>query len=823
MFEVVWVRQLGLWMGHSTVAVSLVVAAFLLGMVPGALIFGHRIDRDPSPLKRYAILEAIAGLSAFAVTLAFAHLGASSGAPWAPNATIPRLVCAFVLLLPPTFAMGATLPVLTRFVTRDLGAAGRAFAWLYALNTLGAVGGCLLSGFVTLGTFGLQRTALGAALIDLAVALAAGLWSLQVSVTAPAPTLAPPPDLRALRHIALLAAASGFGAIACEVLWFRALSTFLKASTYAFALLLATWLLGLVIGSAVYARCLAHRPRPWSLVADNQCLVAFVSLLSIALLGRAPAILATLQSFVGGRARTDADLPQLLFAVLIVLAPAAVLGASYPLLATLASQSARGVGRGVGTVAAASTHRGATGSLVTGLWLLPALGTQRCFGLALGIHLAVAVAARARCDTDDPVRGRVLRLIAAFALAWVLLPKDLLLRAVAYYPRARVLAVREGRDGTIAALGYTRASVCAASPHHCAHHCRANFAYQQLVFGAVSYASTILPARRYMRALAHLPMLARPDARDVLQLCFGTGTTAGAFVTHTALRSLTVVDINPDVFAFAPYFAESNHGVLRDPRVHTVVGDGRRYLTTPGPAYDVLSLEPPPPTADGAAALYSAEFYREARERLRAGGILAQWVPLDQQSEALDRALLAAITGAFRYVELWIPARMEGVVLASDQPMAIDLGVWARRWRTPAVQDNLRAVGFVSPESLLATRVMDTQALRRWVSGAQPVTDDRPTVSYYRDHPGPRVTPAEVLARSVDPGVVVADAPATAWTVRTFAAAESLQRAAHERMLVGDSNGAQSLAMAARTLAGPTAYTDYLTTLEYTCLDMDAP
>ncbi len=829
MFEVIWVRQLALWVGHGTVAVSLVVAAFLAGLVIGSALGGRLADRGGRLVRLYASLEAITGLTALAVSALLSR--ASSLSSWIADhgpafaTTMPaRVLLSLAVVLAPAAAMGATLPVLTRHLARARDRVGAPLATLYALNTLGAAAGCALAGFALLGTLGMLRTAVLAACVNLAVAALA--WTLDPSES-PAETREPPADdsasWRAMRgSLALIAAATGFAAIACEVLWFRVLHAFVKSSTYAFTLLLVVYLVGIVLGALVYARRLASHARPWSLLADVQSALAAATLVSVALLGRAGTIAGALSVNAGA---CDDDLVHLALGAVVILGPATLMGVSFPLVASLGAREGDGVGSSVGALAAANTLGGALGSLVTGLVLIPAVGALRSFALATALTVGASLLARSRASGSLSLRGdhgRTARVAAAVVVALALVPGDYLTRAVTSFPRARVLEVREGRDGTAAVLGYDRATVCAASRNRCRQRCARDFSYQQLLFGTVSYASTIPPAKRYMRALAHLPMLVHRGERglDVAEVCFGTGTTAGAFTAHPSLASLTLVDINRDVFAFARHFHESNHGVLRDRRVRTVVEDGRHHLATAHDEWDVVSLEPPPPTAEGAASLYTREFYIAARRHMRPDGLIAQWIPLDQQTADLDRAMLSAAASEFREVEVYLPSREEGVVLASDAPLTPDLARWRARW-SGAVAESLADAGFSSPEALLATRVLDTAGVRAWLRGAAPMTNDLPSVEFYRAHPG---APFEVSTMlSLAPSEPPSDSAASRSLTQRYERVERSGMVAWERSIRGDLEGARALVAQMLSEDPDGRYTRYLSELEYDCLNLSDP
>lgn len=801
-YEVIWVRHLSLIVGATTVAVSLVVAAFLCGLVAGSLALGPWVDRVKRPLRAYALLELLTGVSALAVTLALSNVPS-----WLAQASLPvRVVAVFALVLAPTFAMGGTLPALVRFATRDLASVGRSFGWLYSLNTLGAAVGCGVSGFVLIGALGLTGTAAVAAATNLLVALFAFVLDLrgpaQAAPVAAEVHLAAAPA-GSLRWLFFAFALSGFAAIGYEVLWFRVLSGTLESSVYAFTLLLVTFLLGLVLGGLLYTARLAQHPRPLELLVSIQSLVALSALFSLALLGQVRTLEHALPSGYAW---------MFVRAGLIILVPATAIGMAFPLVAQLATVSLERLGRTVGLLYSVNTVGGIAGSLLVGLLLIPVLGTQRTFGLVCGVSMVVALLVQ-RLDGQADVRARR-RLWATAALLGVgllLLPRDYLVQAAGRFDDSKLLEVREGADGTLAVLQYDRETICGSGLYGCDERCAAPFEHRQLLFGSVSYASTVLPARRYMRTLAHLPMLIHPAPKEVLEVCFGTGTTAAAFTRHPELTGLTIVDLNRDVLALAHHFQSSNLSVLADARTRAIVDDGRHHLRADPARYDVISFEPPPPRAAGAVNLYSREFYELVKARLEEGGMMSQWIPLDQQSDVLARMLIRSMLDVFTHVQLWIPARAEGVLIASDGPMAIDLAQWRARWADPGVKASLADVGYDTPESLLGAFMLGDAALRRYVGELPAVTDDRPAIEYFLSAPSQPYS-IDALLIAAEPLVVEgADLASHAQAHRMLLRAHALGQGGEPELASGQVDLA-----AAR--AGESVYTDYLQRLEYGCL-----
>lgn len=747
-FEIIWVRQLTLAIGYSTFAVSLVVGAFLLGLVLGSLFFGARADRMARPVRVYAVLELATGLAAAGISLLLSHLPELLGGLPAPLPV--RAALAFLLILPPTFLMGGTLPVLSRWVAQDRSQVGRSFAVLYSLNTLGAAVGCGVAGFFLIGQLGLLRTAFVAAGLNGAVAVAAFLLDRRLQPMAVTVPASPGPSSPRTRGLPLLLGAffvAGFASIAYEVLWFRVLSHFMESSVYVFTLLLVTYLLGLVLGGLWFALRLSGKPNPLGRLAAIEVLVALTALLSVALLGEGYLI-----RHLVARAGAVGHLLNFAHIALVILLPTTLIGMAFPLVAEITTQRLERIGAGIGLLYSVNTLGGILGSLVVGLALIPAVGTQRSFAIACVLTLAVGLTVFQLEPGRTRRQGLSLWGTAALVLIGIaLMPADHLVRGVSSLSGSRLLEMREGRDGTVGIFEFDRQSTCDSPFFRCEPQwCPADFSFRKVTYGSISYAGTIPSGQRYMRLLAHLPMLLHPDPRDVLQVCFGTGSTAASFTRYPGLESLTVVDLNPDVVALAPYFSSTNLDVARHPKAKIVIDDGRRFVTATDARYDVISFEPPPPTAQGAVNLYSQELYRSIRRRLRPGGMLTQWIPLDQQSDLLGRALIKSIQEEFPYVSLWIPSKLEAVILASDQPIPLHPETLLRRFSQPAVRENLAQVGYDSVEEVLGSYLIGTQGLQRYSQGVPPVTDDRPAIEYFAGR-GEGFSPGDLLAAAESP------------------------------------------------------------------------
>jgi spermidine synthase len=419
--------------------------------------------------------------------------------------------------------------------------------------------------------------------------------------------------------------------------------------------------------------------------------------------------------------------------ILAMLLPTTLIGISFPLASELTVMRMSGLGRRIGKLYALNTVGGVLGSLAAGFVLIPCLGSQWTLTVLISVNVLLFVVVSA--SQSGLMTNRILwrqgaMASAAIVMSFVVMGSHYLERQLTAFNGANVLELRESKEATFAVLGYEEA---------------ASGDYQQLVVNSKSYANNRAEGRRYMAAMGHYPILLHPGPSETaVVICIGTGTTIGAVSIHEELQSVDAVDLAPPVFEFARYFVPINQRFYENPRVHEVAADGRHYLLGTSNTFDVITLEPPPPHDAGVVNLYTEEFYALAKQRMRPGGVLAQWVPLDFARGVLPKMMLKAMLAEFKHVSLWMPSRMEGVAIGSDEPLKIDRVVLGRRMAVPKVADDLTAIGLGSPDDLLATFIAADATLATYVQDVPSLTDDRPRIEYYNWYPTEPIRVAEL-------------------------------------------------------------------------------
>lgn len=710
MDEVVWFKYLHLTLGATTSATATLLAVFMGGLALGSWLFGRIAPRLSRPARTYGLLETGVAVFALATPLlfeaihrgyvfAFRHVGEGPATLLAV-----RVALATLALLPPTILMGATFPVLSRFVEREE-SHGRRSAGLYAVNTAGAVTGVALAGFLLVPRFGLKATLSASVCLSLVAALLA--LALQRD---PLPPARPERGERPLRLWLVVAFLTGAGAMAVEVLWTRILVLYLGSSVYTFSLMLAIYLSGIAIGS--FAGTVLRQRDPRRLLAATQLALGVSIILQVlAFPAFAKVLVAVATRFLHARTYTDVFVSEAITTTVYLFPPTFLMGLTFTALVRAACRSRDTAPRDVGSVYSSNTLGSIAGSLVAGFLAIPALGTQNsllasCF-LAAGVAWLVL-------PRSWPVR---LAPAAFAALAFVPARDGVILASGPFsdVPRANVLFYDEDVTATVSVKQYETPPALS------------------LELNGVNVAGTTPSLLTVQKLQGHLPLLLADRPEKVLHVGFGSGGTAHAVSLHP-ISQIRVLEISPEVLqASARFFQPVNRGVLADPRLTATINDGRNFILASPDSFDVILSDSIHPRYAGNGSLYTKEYFRLCARRLRPGGVVSMWLPMYSLLPENFRSIVRAFHDVFPHVSIWYAHSVENsftIVIATPEK-TIRLADLRRRIESqPGVGKDLAEIGAAEPAELLSYLMLGPDAVSAWVANADPHVDDRPSVEY---------------------------------------------------------------------------------------------
>ena len=738
-YENVWVKQVSTIFGNTVTATTVVFGAFMGGLALGAWYLGRIADRVKRPLATYAWLELGITLTALAfpvgleaVQSLYLRVLVPSGLPRGAL-TAFELVAVSLLLIVPTALMGATLPVLMRFATPTAGRSGRALGYLYSVNTAGAVVGSLVAGFWLIPTLGLVGTGRVAQVLNLIVGVLALALSAAIGDQASAAQLvnpssygrasdpAPPvPPIH--QHIFLC----GFAAMLYEIALMKLLPLILGSSTYSFSLMLAAFISGIAIGSAVAGAWIGSVRRRLGALGGALIAQGLAFMLSIPLYSKLPDAYVAL--------RVGAHLPFAAYEVvsfglcfLVMVVPTFFLGAVLPIAAQIVARPGT-LADDVGRLYAANTLGNILGTVLTGLVLVPLLGFKATMEVGIATNLISGLC----LISAEPSLSKRRRGIAAAVVAVAVLTY------LQGYPRLDIIKLNSGvyRMNKYASVVQTDLGERLRST-------KLEYAREdEVCFVTVMRTAASLSLRvngkpdassagdmETQKMLAHYPLLLKPDAKSVLVIGLGSGITAGAALTHP-IKSLDCAELSPAVIEAAKFFAPWNHDVHADPRLHLIVDDGRNFLERATGQYDVIISEPSNPWIAGIGRLFTVECFRTASSHLTPDGVMAQWMHTYEMDPAMFRTVVRTFRAAFPHVVLMVSAAADVIMLGSNAPLDIDPEALAARMKVPLVKADLDSVRMTGPFVLAAHHLIPEQHVLAEAGEGELNTDDHPVLEY---------------------------------------------------------------------------------------------
>ena len=759
LYEVLWMRRLTLVFGATQLAIATVLAAFMAGLAIGALAGGRIADRRSDLLRVYGLLEV--GIGVYAILFPLL-VSAATGLYrdmvdpenvhfW--SSQLAHLCLMSALLVVPTAAMGATLPLLVRWAAGRLSRVGRRTGLLYGFNTVGAVVGTWCTGFLLLPQLGVRTTELVAAGANLLVGVIALVWGMREGATGPPAViddsadraeeadlldLSPDPDLAGARRsrmipVVLVAlAVSGACSMVYEVAWSRFLALILGSSVYAFTLMLVAFLVGTAGGALVGSGMVGKpdaRPMRW---------------LAISLAGAGVSAWGTNQLFQFMpywyvdlyRAVGEAD--ELLFgaqgllACLVMTPTTFCIGLAFPFGIAVIAGRADAVGRDVSRLYVFNTAGAVVGSLAAGFVLLPRLGIQETLLVAVVLDLLLAVGILLARAGRGLARAVPVGATVGLLLAAVLVrpPWDPLLMSAGMYKYVSDLsdfsheAVRNYAVSDFELLYYAEGTTSVVTVARSVGSGNIWLANN----GKVDASSQ--EDLRTQVLLAHLPMAANPEAKKVLVVGLASGITAGSVTLHPQLEQIDILEIEPAVIVASHYFDQHNNQPLQDPRVRMIANDARNHLVLYDGTYDVIINEPSNPWITGVSNLFTREYLELGRSRLTPEGVFCQWVQIYGMGADDMRSLVRTFAEVFPSVLMYRAVDDSDVLLVGGR---VNLRMQATNmpgWFDGPIGADLARIDVREPFDILSYQQADRDDLLEVAGDVGLNTDDNVRIEF---------------------------------------------------------------------------------------------
>jgi spermidine synthase len=711
-YQIAWTRQFALVFGTSELAVATVLAAYMGGLALGARLVAPLLSRIARPVLTYAVLELGIAITAIglvplclwgAENLLVSMLGGQAEPPNSTQAgtTIFYLLAAFITLLIPATLMGATLPLLVRDGVRTEQQIGKRVGVLYVCNTVGATVGALLSGLVLLPLAGLTGTVWTAAAINILVAgIAFGLLGSSQSLAKNQSDRVVVTDRQrawSLNSWVLpLMLLSGAVSFFHEVLWTRMLSHVMGSSIIAFAVMVASFLLGIAIGGgigALLARTPALATRAWVV---TQLIIAAAAIVAWYGIQHWAPDAVTLTSKVW-------------FGLAVLLPMAIAIGITYPLAVRMLATSVDDAAVASARVYAWNTVGAIVGALLGGFWLIPALRYEGAVQLAVWVSTVLAMAAACLWLRSERRLIFITALLAVLMVGsfWPTIPESLLRKSSLRTAKGELVYYSVGRGADVIVL-------------------RADNTYDLRTNGLPEAGITVLgapPSINVEALMSPLAVLARPQTQSMLVVGFGGGIAVQA--VPPSVRQIDVIELEPEVIAANQAIAANRSGnPLLDSRVTVILNDARGALLLTNKKYDAVVSQPSHPWTAGASHLYTREFMQQVHQHLNTDGVFVQWMSTDFVDESLLRSLLATITDVFKEVRVYRSAPNTLLFMGSDAPIELERQPVRLRALLAQQQTHFVRLGLNAPEDLLAMLVLDTHGARSLATGSRVITDD---------------------------------------------------------------------------------------------------
>lgn len=649
-YQLVWVRVLGLVFGVSSFAVATVVAVFLLGLGFGSLYFGKWSEKLKNPLKSYLFVELCIGIFSIVSYLIINNLSIyrfiykySYNNFNFYSISLILFSLSVIVLFPPVFAIGGTIPLITKYFLSTPERFGSNFSRIYYLNTLGAFAGSMLTGFVFVRYMGVLLTFLIAVSVNLLIALiiyAKNTESLQLPETVK--------ETAPYSYMLVILFATGFISLSYEILWTRILSTYNMSTSQSFALILSGFLLGFSVGSYVISKFIDS-------IISLELLFSRISIFT-AISGAL--VLFVFQRFefltnsVGNAFQMDTFTLSLMLAFTVSLVPAIFMGVLFPLGLRIYANDINEIGIKTGKIFFYNTIGSVIGSVVTGFLLIPFVGMWNTTLILVNLGLLISFYMGSKTGKLNKKHFALLVVVFLISNSFIFSDRRTFHKEVKGFD---VIYYAEGLSGTVTAIeskGY-----------------RGLFVDGQNVSGT----DYVLTADSKM--LGHLPLLIAEDPKKALTVGYGTGATSYSMLLHGV--DVHAVEIEKKIIEAAHLFEKVNYHSYNNEKLDIIIDDARNYIDVVDEKFDVIVTDVTNLKYKRNPYLYTREYFEIMKNSLNINGVAAAWLPIGGLSFNDLKILIRTFDIVFPHTTLWYFTKYPThfiIAIGTPEKLKVNLG-----------------------------------------------------------------------------------------------------------------------------------------------------
>ncbi len=779
-YEVVWSREFVLVFGGTTHAVTAVVVSFMGGLALGSVIGGRLVDRSKKdPILIYGVLEGLIGAFALLVPLfvdwakpilsySYVNLWDS---PFIFNMT--RFMVSAAILFPPTLCMGATLPVLLKATLLERERFGLAAGRLYALNTIGAMVGAGLAGFVILPALGNWRTIILAAAINILIfALVFAMRGRFKAKGGGTDVKTPEGEEAKWTNTALLVlfgyCLSGMAALIYQIAWTRSFTMIFGGSTYSFSIILVAYIGGLGFGGALISKWVDSIKKPllWAGVMEF-----VIGLSAIAVIPLFEVVNVKMNYWVAEYGSASRAMTLLRFGVTfgLLIVPTLMMGMLLPLIARVVARERSGAGEPMGWVYASNSVGSIIGAFLAGFVLLHFFGVRPTVLFATAASLLIGVLWTLGSELPRRAATIVSSTLAGGGIVMILAmppPDPLVINSGPYIYGAVYLShqgpahnlrqimernyilryFREDAETTVSVLSQ-----------------RIDEDLVLKINGKTDATTSLDMTTQIL--LAHVPLILHKDPKKVMVLGLASGVTSGSALKYD-LDRLDALELSPAVLEASRFFKDASGLDYEDPRLRIIINDGRNHLALGEDKYDVIISEPSNPWQAGQGIMFTREFYEIMKNSLNPGGVALAWIDVYNMDERTLAMALRTFCSVFPSVTLWESTPMSDYLLfGSNEPLKVSCQSLAAKFENEKIRQDL-ARADVNPDNLLARFVMNEERIMELVGDGPLQVDDRrqfeftmPGVAFDRDTKRLTDIAENFLSKGQDASVILVDLP----------------------------------------------------------------